>query len=49
MCEPAPLQQALCGHSSDDRHRFIQSHGLDDAYDVMILKDWKDGTVLKYS
>ena len=47
--EPAPLQQALCGHSSDDRHRFIQSHGLDDAYDVMILKDWKDGTVLKYS
>ena len=49
MCEPAPLQQALCGHSSDDHHRFIKADGLDGAYNMMILKDWKDGTVLNYS
>ena len=27
MCEPAPLQQVLCGHSSDDHHWFIQGDG----------------------
>ena len=48
MCEPAPLQQALCGHSSDDHHRFIKGDGIR-WYDMMILKDWKNGTVLKYS